>query len=232
MATYKYKFQLYDAPMGGVMAGPAITGSGGSVIVAKDADPSRASLTDKDGVALTQPVALTRGGAEFYTTETSVDLFILCPDGQCVQMYSVEPDGLAEIRVDRQKHEQLMVFPLTYADDTADNTETDMGWDEPTGAVFHTEGAGIKVTTVDATETIDVGTLSTDTGDADGFLSAVSVATAGVVLDNGALLADAASAHVSAGKSITFTFSAGVDTAKLYVFLPYTLLNTGFPTIT
>lgn len=227
---YKYHFQLQDRALG-AFAGPPITGAGGSFFACVDGSPTRAALTDKDGAALTQPYALTRGAATVYSVETSLDLFILCPDQQSVQVYSVGPDELLEVAVDRSRPDQVMVIPLTFADDSADATETATGWSEPAGAVFTSDAAGIKVHTVDATETVDVGTLSSDSGDADGFLSAVSVATLGLVLDNGALYSSLAS-HLSGSKSITFTFSAGVDTAKLYVFLPYTLLTVGSPTIT
>ncbi len=61
-------------------------------------------------------------------------------------------------------------------------TENDTGWDLPEYCVV--TNVIVQVTTAEATggtKTIDVGTLSTDSGDADGFLDGVSVATKGLV---------------------------------------------------
>ena len=232
MSNYRYHFQLVDAP-NGHFAGPAIMTSGGKAIVTVAGSPTRATLTDSTGAALANPISLTRGAGEFYTTETSVDLFIQCPDGQSKQLYGATPDGVADICVDRSRPTQLMVIPITFADDSADNTESTTGFTEPTGAVFTPDGSAVKVHTLDATETIDVGTaegILGGGGDSDGFCSAVALDTAVIVQDAGALLGAGASNHLSAGLTITFKFSAGVDTAKVYAMLPYVLLQTSVPT--
>src|SRR5690606_22176216 len=62
--------------------------------------------------------------------------------------------------------------------DTAAATETDTGHDLVTGSLVHGTGLGIRVTTLDDTETIDVGTATAESGDPDGFMDGVSVATA------------------------------------------------------
>ncbi len=82
---------------------------------------------------------------------------------------------------------------------------------------------------MDATETIEVGLLSSGTaGDADGFVDAASVATAGYPLvtltTSGALMDNATNfdpdGHVilSANEqSLTYTGTAGSDTAAGYI---------------
>jgi hypothetical protein len=218
MATnrLRYTFQLYDRD------GKAIQSSGGVVYVAASGDAAKQAITDKDGVALSNPRALTRGACEFYVVDTAadVDLYIQAPGGQFVVKQDFVAGETPDIAVDTDHRNQVMVIPWAAADVTA-ATETATGFTEPANAVFLLHGAGCRVTAIDATETLDVGTLSTDSGDADGFLSALDVATLGDVLDNGALLASLG--RVSGGKSITLTTTAGSDTGKGFIHLPYVL---------
>lgn len=139
----------------------------------------------------------------------------------------------------------------------SDNTETDTGVDFLADTFIH--DVWVEVVTVDATETIDVGLLSTEGGDANGFRAAVSVATAGFIKDTavitngsnidytaastyGALLVTAITGsdavatcggksyigHVVTGanaKSITYTGSAGSDTAAGYFHYFFTRMR-------
>lgn len=94
------------------------------------------------------------------------------------------------------------------------------------------------VYTVDATETVSVGTAGT-TNDPDGFLATASVATAGVVNPSlevatqtrGRLITDevaGATTYVPAfhagvgGDPVTWTGSAGLDTAVFDIIIEYT----------
>lgn len=230
----RIKFQLY-AGMGGFPRGAMIAAVGGLVMVTTAGSAVKATLYNADGTSLANPVTLTAGGAEIYVANSvnSVDLFIQAPGGQFVTEYGFVPGGDSDIAVDVSNRNQVAVIPFSAANQTADATETNTGFTEPTNAVFTGSGTGIRVLTVDATETVDIGTLSTDSGDADGFVSAASVATAGDVPDtNGALVSTTVattpavtfpSAHVSGGKAITYTLSAGSDTAQGYAILPYIL---------
>lgn len=112
------------------------------------------------------------------------------------------------------------VIPISYSAGTSEN---ETAFALPASAIV--KNVYLRVKTAEATggtKTIDVGTLSTDSGDADGFLDGVSVASTGLVkgtLDNagqtlGALLtvdSDGAGALVpendiaSGGKVITWT---------------------------
>lgn len=140
----------------------------------------------------------------------------------------------------------------------SDNSETDTTVDFAADTLVH--DVRVEVVTVDATETIDVGLLSTETaGDANGFRAAVSVATAGFVADTavitngsnidytaastyGALLVTAITGsdavatcggksylgHVvtaSNATSITYTGSAGSDTAAGYIHYFFTRMR-------
>ena len=228
-----FHFQLYDRPLG-AFAGPAVVTAGGKAIVTAAGGQAHATLYDKTGAALTNPISLTRGAGDFYTANAvnAVDLFILTAEGHSVQLWNVSSGGLADVVVNRDARNQTLVIPFSVADQLADNTEVDTGLDLIDGMVMQ-PFPYIKVVTIDAAETINFGTgeaVPADGGDADGFGSAVSVATAGLVADTGSALLNAVE-YIAPADSLTWTLSAGSDTATGYIFLPYRLLTTGNPTI-
>ncbi len=239
----RVKFQLYEqgALVGG---GKAITSSGGVVKITSADAQAKLAITDVNGSSLTNPRALTNGSCELYVADTvsSIDMFIASPDGRFVVVKGVAPDEVDDIYVDTSVKDQVMVIPFDQADFTA-NTETDTLFDEPlTGKALIKPNPAVRVTAIDATETIDVGTDSGDGGDANGFIAAAALGVTGLIkgtLTNGAAtlgallsVQDSANAgdlvpegHVSAGKSITITTSAGSDTGKGYIYLPYVLMD-------
>jgi hypothetical protein len=108
----------------------------------------------------------------------------------------------------------------------------------PTNAIV--KDVYLNVITVDATETVDVGTQGTS-NDPNGYLAAASLATAGLVkgiladggVTLGALLfeetgtgADVANARTvditAGGDPISYTCSAGSDTAVFDIIIEYT----------
>jgi len=117
----------------------------------------------------------------------------------------------------------------------AQTTETDTGFTLPTSAIV--KDVYLNVITVDATETVDVGTAGTS-NDPNGYLDAVSLATAGLVKGSladgavtlGALLyeiteattAAARTSDISAGGDpVSYTCSAGSDTAVFDIIIEY-----------
>lgn len=237
----RYFFQLY-AQGPGVVAGKMIVDSGGVVYVAQAGDARKQAITDKDGVALTNPRALTQGGCEFFalSTAASVDLYIMCPGGQFVVVRGVAP-GQTDISVDVSALNQVAMIPFAMEDTTV--AETDTGFDMPANSMALPHPA-VRVTAIDATETWDFGVLSSETaGDADGFIVQISVGTLGLAqgliltgaVTIGALMKrqDSANAgdlvpaaHVftgANGRSLTYTPSAGSDTARGIWILPYVL---------
>ena len=227
MTTLRYNFniQLKDAA-----TGAAIITAGGVAYVAKNGLASKQACTDKDGTSVNNPVSLTRGKMDFWCaslTNGMVDLYIQCPGGQFVVARNIVPSGPNEIMVDTSRANQCMVIPWDQADFTA-NTETDTRFDEPASetAVFLSDAASaaVRVVTIDATETIDVGTATADTGDPDGLISAAAIGVAGIIQDNGALLGTLVG-HISGGKSIVITTSAGSDTGLGFIYLNYRLMN-------
>jgi hypothetical protein len=221
MALREYRIQLKDAA-----TGETIMTTGGKCQVCQAGSPKKVTLYDKSGAQIANPVSLTRGMISFFTQDSvdKVDLFILAPGGQFVVRTNVVASGPNEIVVDTQQRHQIMIIPFAQADFPA-NTETDTGFDEPANALFQADSGavGVRVTAIDATETIDVGTATAESGDPDGFVSAASLGSTGVVLDKGALLVTLVG-YVSSGKSIVITTSPGSDTGEGYVQLPYLLL--------
>jgi hypothetical protein len=117
----------------------------------------------------------------------------------------------------------------------SNNVETDTGidFDYDTRISY----VGVEVVTTDAAATIDVGLLSTGTaGDADGFINGASVATAGYPLltltTSGALMDDGTNfdpdGHIVKSadeQSLTYTGSAGSDTAAGYIHYWFTRMR-------
>jgi hypothetical protein len=250
MTTYRYKFQLVDKGFGH-RSGPAIVDPGGVVYVAAAGNTAKAAISDKS-TSLPNPLPLTRGGAEFYTTAEKVDLFIQSPSGHFVTLWNVGPSELHEVAVDRYNPFQVMVIPVDVVNQAGNATETDTGFDFQVGDLVLPHPA-IRVVTADPTETIDVGLLQSETnGDADGFLDDISVGTVGLfqgLILNGANTMGALferqdspnsgdlvpAAHAVTGTnatSVSYTLSTGSDTARLYIYLPYLKLPFQKPTLT
>lgn len=224
-----FNVQLKDSA-----TGKAIISTGGVAMVCKNAVPGKHALkSDAIGTSASNPKALTRGKLDCWIDQSTlvnnkVDLFIACPGGQFVVARDIDPSGPNEVLVDTSRPDQVFVIPIDVADYTA-AAENDTGFDEPTNAIFLSDAAGpsIRITIGDATETLDVGTgeaTPAESGDANGFMSAVDMATPGVIQDQGALMTTLVG-HLSGGKSITVTPTAGSDTGEGYIYLPYRLFG-------
>ena len=117
----------------------------------------------------------------------------------------------------------------------AQTSETQTNFTLPDTAIVR--DVYLNVITVDATETVDVGTMGTS-NDPDGYLVAASLATAGIVygsladaaVTRGALLYEITEAVTAAarmpditagGDPISYTCSAGSDTAVFDIIIEY-----------
>lgn len=233
----KFSMQLVDH-----VTNVSISASGGVAYVAEAGGAAKVTLYDANGAALSNPVALTRGHIEFYTADSvsTVDLYISAPSGHFLVTKGVQSSGPNSLYIDKGRTDTVMVIPFS-KDDTTAATETDTGFDVPTNGAVLPMGMSAEILTVDSGITVDLGTLSTSSGDADGFIDGISAANAGVVkatLTNGSVtlgallkVQDSANAgdvvpeaNVSmSGKSITYTLSAGADTAEGFFKIPVQL---------
>ena len=222
--------------------GAAVIAAGGTCYVAVAGGARKVTLQNKDGSAKANPVALVNGAIDFYTADSvsKVDLYIQAPNGSGKVQKNVTPSGDSSLPIYSGGINSALVIPFSIFDTTA-NVETATGFVCPTkGAVLPMPS--VDVLTVDAGMTIDVGTLSSDSGDADGFIDGVSLASAATLtkasVANGAITLgvllwaqDSANAGDEApemnvsmsGKGITYTLSASSDTGEGFIRLPVQL---------
>lgn len=208
--------------------------------------------SDQNGTSAANPIAFTNGAIRFFVadTVTTFDLSILTASGDACFAKACTKD-MHRIDINPDERTQTLVVPFA----ASDNTETDTGFDLPSNCILWPYGLDLRVVTVDSTETIDVGILSSEAnGDANGFVAAASVATGGLVqlipqitggtnIDYGStnyvgvllctVIAGADAVATVGGwtpksyltdgvaKSITYTGSAGSDTAAGYIYLTY-----------
>lgn len=253
----EWRFHLLDASKNmNVM--PGIDDDSGKIMILTEDTPDSPSVyTNAQGTALTETAGIavltfTNGQVRFWTDQsvTALDISGITSDGRTFAMNSVTPSQQM-IQVNPLNAHQLLVVPFG----VSDNVETDTGIDLPANCLITADDIKLRVTTVDATETVDVGLLSSESGgDANGFIAAGSVATAGFVellpqitggtnIDYvstnyiGALAATSiagADAVATVGgftpkvyrtdgtaKSITYTGSAGSDTAAGYLYISF-----------
>jgi len=253
----EWQFQLVDSTKN-INTMPTIDDDSGKLMVLTEDTPDSPSVyTDAQGTALTETAGIavltfTNGRVRFWTasTVTALDLCGITADGRTIGLNSVSPDQHM-IPVSPMNSRQLLVVPFG----ASDNSETDTGFDLPANCIINSLDVKLRVTTIDSTETIDVGILSSEAnGDANGFITLASVGTSGFVellpqitggtnIDYvstnyiGALLATSiagADAVATVGgfttknyrtdgtaKSITYTGSAGSDTAAGYTYLSF-----------
>jgi hypothetical protein len=104
-------------------------------------------------------------------------------------------------------HLDWKTLKLTYNS----NVETDTGYDVPKNAIIPWWSMAVFVQTIDATETLEVGILASETGgDADGFLNVLDIATAGWVFPY-MTATDATGTNYVSANTYGALFSAGVD---------------------
>jgi hypothetical protein len=227
--------QLRDA-----LQSRAISASGGKVYVTSSGGTAKSTLYTAAGAALANPITPTNGSIEFWTADALgvVDLYGYAPTGHGFVRKGIKPSGDASLLIDTTRLDSTFVIPFNVADQAGDATETPTGFVLP-GAVQ--PNVAIDVVTVDAAITLEVGTLASDSGDADGFIDAVSMATAGYIKPTllasgdtmGALLSvlDSANAGDDApeqdvtmiGKQVTYTLLTAADTAAGFIVLPLRL---------
>ena len=227
MGNREYRIQLKDS-----FTGESIITAGGTCHVSTADSPDKATLYTAAGASLANPITPTRGFINFFVVDTveTVDLYIMAPGGQFVVVAGVAPGGPNEILIDTSNKTQMAKIPFSITDSVA-ATEKDTGFDLPANSFVldRLHGQGIFVTAVDATETIDVGTLTGETGaDPNGLNAAHTVATLGFQpATNGALHSSNApywTGTNAAAPSISYTLTAGSDTAKGFILLPYRLI--------
>lgn len=175
--TKMYKMQLSE-----VGTNRSIFHDGYAIVMA-NGSPSKLALTDATGAALTNPVAIVNGEIEFYTADSvaTVDISVYTEHGYTAFVQDVLPGTQGEIYIDLKNQYQTVILPFDIDDtDVTANTEYDTGVNAAVGAILLPQGAGVKVTTIDAGMTIDFGMDGAGAeNDPDGLFNGVSLAALG-----------------------------------------------------
>jgi hypothetical protein len=134
----------------------------------------------ENGTAKTNPVTRTQFATDakisFWSAATSHDVFIADEKGNVAFIPGLTPNDHT-VRLNREGVDKVLIAPFLF---NSGGTEVDTGLDFPLNVLV--KDVMIEVVTLDATETLHVGILSSETnGDADGFLVAVDLATAGFI---------------------------------------------------
>ena len=234
-------YLVHDIQLADVATGETIITAGGTVTVCVKDSQAKATLYNADTLAsLANPITPTRGRIRFAVADTvdQVDIYGVAPGGQAFHRFGIKAGTLPTLGIDLAATEFVLKIPFDAGDYSA-TVETATGYTLLANALYKPH-PHLWVETIDATETIDVGTDSGDSGDADGLMDGASVATAGLVKATvlnggntmGALfeIQDSANAgdiapecYVGNGKAITMTTTAGTDTAAGIICLPYYL---------
>lgn len=227
----------------------SLQGAGGKAFVCTPGTADLLTLTDPDDgfSALSQPVSLTRGTLRFATAKAndSADIHMMAPTGHGISFADMKAQEYNELCIDTGRLDNVMKIPFAwdFPGQTV-ATEFDSEIDLPVGALVMPLGIGIDVRTLDATETIDAGILTGETGaDPNGFLALLSVAALGIVMatlasggqtlgvllsadeDGSGNLVPEPHVVVSGGPSISWTLTTGSDTAAGFLLIPYRLTN-------
>ncbi len=232
-----YTLQIQD-----FLRGMPVASAGGAAIICQPGTARKASLFNPDtGASIANPISLTRGNLRFATDTTiaTVDIYGFAPDGGFFVFRGARPNGDAEIPYSMDKINHTAIIPLAAADFTA-AAEGNTGLQFPSGALLLPQ-VSLRVSTLEAARTIEVGLLSSESGgDADGLLDAVSLAAVGTIVPAvsgtptlGALLVqnfattpavnlpDTHGIGPTAARTITATFSASAAAAQCFALLPY-----------
>lgn len=170
----------YDLSVVDPRTGEAITS--GVYVFVYDAGTKTLSTIYASGsaVAKTNPITRTQFGTDtkitFWSASTSHDIFVADDKGNVSFVPSVTRYDHV-LPLNRDGVDKCFVAPFVF---NAGGTETDTGLDFPLNVWIYS--AAVEVVTLDATETLGVGLLSTETaGDADGILAGVSLASAAFI---------------------------------------------------
>lgn len=179
---HQHRLHLHDLYTGKALA------QGGQFQVVEAGGTAKLALTDFDGVTITNPGTISAGGIEFGTTiaNETVDIYFMTDKGYCGVLKGIKAGSRRSLPVDTSRLEQTLIIPFDATDaatDYAAGSEISTGFILPDQVALLPSGAGADIVTVDATETLTVGTDSTSgTNDPDGLLVALDTATAGIVL--------------------------------------------------
>lgn len=225
----EWVLNLVDVSKNAGLVAPIDDDSGKVIVMTEDTPDSPTIYTDPQGTTLTETAGVavltfSNGIVRFWTAPsvTALDMSGITADGRTFNLNSVTPSQHM-VPVNPQNTRQLLVIPFG----ASDNAETDTGIDLPSNCMIHPLDVKLRVTTIDATETIDFGLLSSEAnGDADGFVVAASVGTSGFVellpqITNGTNIDYVSTKYVGALLATSITGADAVATCGGFTFKNY-----------
>lgn len=173
----EYELQLYNLRTGEALF------HDGTVRVTTAGSPTRAATYGyTDQVAHTNSFAFTGGKIRFLTLDTvsSVDVYGMTSKGYPFVVKALVSGARNSLLIDLNARSNVLVIPFDIADsEIIDATVWDTQFDFATGQIVQPYGLGVLMTTADATETIDIGILASESGgDADGFAALLPISGA------------------------------------------------------
>lgn len=235
-----HEFQLKDAATGAALL------VSGNYQVCVAGSPVKVAVVDPAngfGAFSGSPYAftITAGKGRFAVLDTvqTVDIYVLTAQGYFGIVSGAKASGMSEVLVNSLNPIQRYKIPFAITDAVA-ATERDTGFDLPQDALVLMDTA-VLVNTLEASRTINVGTLSSEGGgSANGLIAAQSLATAGLqaqqtvaTATRGALFTTIAttpvtpdkgySTRANAAKSLSYTLSASTVNANGWIILPVML---------
>jgi hypothetical protein len=241
--TFGWRLQLKD-----VFKQVNINDSGAVAFICNAGTPVLATLLDKYGNALANPLQLTSGTLEFYISESNatapgnVDIYGMTAKGHWFEYLGVSPSGPNEININTSIKRMRMKIPFAIgntgpAGACVAATEFKIGLAMPSQAALldRLHGLGALCTTIQSGKTLSFGILSTETGGAaTGFINASSIAPTApalfVIGTNGALFStnapypgDSETGGAANGLDLSLTLSSGTTTGQGFILAPYEL---------
>ncbi len=174
----EWHFVLVDA-----QTGESIDDDSGMLLPLTAGSPAAPNIyTDDKGTAVSGPTihprTFSNGRVRFWTdrSTTTLDLVVMTAKGEAYFLEDV-PYSRHRILVNSSQRQHTLVVPIGFSS----AAEVDTGLDLPVANLIVTD-AFLRVTAIDATETVEIGILSSEAGgDADGFLDLMDVGTLGLV---------------------------------------------------
>lgn len=176
---FRYKIGVYDSSLGGeqLSANNQITSEVLAFVYTTGTKTLATLYSDAKRTSLANPITRTQFASDdmlkFYAAAGTVDIVLAHSDGSIGKYGSVTP-SVKSVRLDRSGVDKCLIVAFS----ASDNDETDTEVDLPYNVVIY--DAAVEVVTADATETLNIGLLSSESGgDADGILASVPMTTAG-----------------------------------------------------
>ena len=182
-------YEIFDITLMDVSTKTALTAAGGTVYVAQPGAARKATLYDPDNnyAALSNPITPKNGRIRFALSTgvsgqalpQTADIYGMSAGGLCFVYRGIAPGSPDTVFLDVNDRDQILIVPFSILDTTA-NTETSTGFNFPANCLVGTPPA-VTVRTAEATRTLSAGILSSQSGgSATGFMTGVSLATAGI----------------------------------------------------